>query len=148
MTVREIAEALLDDADRIVATDLYPARCRTVIADLASTLRKQTLDLTESREYGEALVRELADRADRAVKPLVWEESLSGRWIGTPPVKLGDLAFWIFQAHDGYIRFVTGVGRVVYPTPEAAKSAAQNDYTARIHAALRANATDASEGER
>ena len=145
MTVREIAEALLDDADRIVATDLYPARCRTVIADLASTLRKQTLDLTESREYGEALVRELADRA---VKPLVWEESLSGRWIGTPPVKLGDLAFWIFQAHDGYIRFVTGVGRVVYRTLEAAKSAAQNDYTARIRAALRANATDASEGER
>lgn len=33
--------ALLDDADRIAATDLYPARCRKVIADLAAALRAQ-----------------------------------------------------------------------------------------------------------
>jgi len=54
---------LLFDADRIVATDLYPARCRTVIASLAAALRQQSLDLAESREYGVALVQEIADRA-------------------------------------------------------------------------------------
>lgn len=54
---------LLFDADRIVATDLYPARCRTVIASLASALREQSLDLAESREYGVALVQEIADMA-------------------------------------------------------------------------------------
>ena len=32
-------DSLLDTADRIVATDLYPARCRTVIAALAASLR-------------------------------------------------------------------------------------------------------------
>ena len=56
-------QALLDDADRVVATDLYPQRCRTVISNLASALRAQSLDLAESRKYGEALVQELADRS-------------------------------------------------------------------------------------
>ena len=54
---------LLDTADRIVAADLYPERCRTAIANLSAALRAQSLDLAESREYGAALVRELADRA-------------------------------------------------------------------------------------
>ncbi len=37
----ERLERLLDDADRIVATDLYPARCRTVISNLAAELREK-----------------------------------------------------------------------------------------------------------
>lgn len=78
-----------------------------------------------------------AERAEaRKVKPLVWEESLKGRWIGAPAVKLGDLAFWVFQVHDGYMRHVIGQGRVVYRTIEAAKAAAQADYEARILSAL------------
>lgn len=54
---------LLDTAARVSDTDLYPARCRTVIADLADALRATSADLTESREYALALGRELADRA-------------------------------------------------------------------------------------
>lgn len=37
----EYLESLLDDADRIVATDLYPVRCRTAIANLAAALREK-----------------------------------------------------------------------------------------------------------
>jgi len=56
-------QGLLDDADRIVAVDLYPARCRMVIAGLAAALRGQFLDLAESREYGVAIMQELVDRS-------------------------------------------------------------------------------------
>lgn len=51
---------LLDTARRIADTDLYPHRCRSVIADLADALQTAS---TESREYALALERELADRA-------------------------------------------------------------------------------------
>jgi hypothetical protein len=73
---------------------------------------------------------------DTTVRPMEWEESVKGRWIGTPPVKLGDLAFWIFQSEKGYIRHIPCQGAVVYPTLEAAKAAAQADYAASILAAL------------
>lgn len=71
-------ENLLDDADRIVATDLYPARCRTVIANLAAALREQSLDLRESREYGAALVKELVDRAAQTDALLAMANSMDG----------------------------------------------------------------------
>ena len=58
-------EALLDDADRIVATDLYPARCRKVIADLAAALQKSTSELDESHKYALALEAELKARAEQ-----------------------------------------------------------------------------------
>jgi hypothetical protein len=70
------------------------------------------------------------------VKPLEWEESLKGRWIGTPDSKLGDLAFWIFRHHDGTLKRATKEGWQFYPTLEAAKAAAQADYERRILAAL------------
>ena len=54
---------LLDTARRIADTDLYPHRCRSVIADLADALQTASTDLTESRVYALALGRELADRA-------------------------------------------------------------------------------------
>ena len=54
---------LLDTAARIADTDLYPAQCRTVIAELSDALRTVSTDLTESREYALALGQELADRA-------------------------------------------------------------------------------------
>ncbi len=56
---------LLDTARRVAATDLCPARCRSVIADLANALQTASMDLTESREYALALQRELADRAKK-----------------------------------------------------------------------------------
>lgn len=59
----EYLVSLLDDADRIAATDLYPVRCRTLIANLAAALRKMTADLQEAREYGLAMGEELAARA-------------------------------------------------------------------------------------
>lgn len=63
-----------------------------------------------------------------AVKPLVWEESLKGSWIGSPPVKLGHLAFWIFP--DGYDKFKrpTKRGWVSYNSLDRAKAAAQFDF--------------------
>jgi hypothetical protein len=70
------------------------------------------------------------------VGPLEWEESLKGRWIGTPDSKLGDLAFWIFRHHDGTLKRAAKEGWQFYPTLEAAKAAAQADYEARIIAAL------------
>ncbi len=56
---------LLDTARRIADTDLYPVRCRSVIADLANALQMASTELTESREYALALERELADRAEK-----------------------------------------------------------------------------------
>jgi hypothetical protein len=74
---------------------------------------------------------------EKLVKPLVWEESLRGRWIGTPPfVKLGNLAFWIFQNHDGTFKRVSNKVWLYYSSIDAAKAAAQADYAARIAAAL------------
>ena len=70
------------------------------------------------------------------VRALEWEESVKGRWIGTAPVKLGNLAFWIFQSENGYLRHIAGQGAVTSPTLEAAKAAAQADYEARILAAI------------
>ena len=58
-------DTLLDTADRIVDTDLYPSRLRNVIAELATALRDTSTALTESREYGLALVQELKDRAEK-----------------------------------------------------------------------------------
>lgn len=58
-------ETLLDDADRVAATDLYPARCRKVVADLAAALRETALELKGSREYGLALECELKARAEQ-----------------------------------------------------------------------------------
>jgi hypothetical protein len=51
-------------------------------------------------------------------------------------VKLGNLAFWIFQSENGYLRHIAGQGAVTYPTLEAAKAAAQADYERRIITAL------------
>lgn len=70
------------------------------------------------------------------VRPLVWEESVKGRWIGTPVVKLGDLAFWVFHREDGTFMRATKDGGKQYPTLDAAKAAAQADYEARILSAL------------
>ena len=69
------------------------------------------------------------------VKLLQWESSLKGRWIGTPPAKLGDLAFWVFEQGHEYERH-TKSGRILYPSLEAAKAAAQSDYEARILSAI------------
>jgi len=61
------------------------------------------------------------------VKPLVWEESLKGRYIGQPVSALGRLAFWVFATPTSYIRH-TNTGTLTYDTLEAAKAAAQADY--------------------
>lgn len=58
--------ALLDSADRIVATDLYPAHLRKVVADLATTLLQVSSLLAESRSYASALEGEISARAIKA----------------------------------------------------------------------------------
>lgn len=69
------------------------------------------------------------------VKPLVWDCDVNGRWVGVPPVKLGNLAFWVFLRGSEFCRVSKG-GWLCYSTLEAAKAAAQEDYEARILAAL------------
>jgi len=79
----EYLESLLMEAHRILATDLYPVRCRTVIAKLATALRAMAADLQEARDYGVAMEEELKARAEK------------------PPVEVrftwaeGDQEFWL-----------------------------------------------------
>lgn len=94
-------QALLDDADRVVATDLYPQRCRTVISNLASALRAQSLDLAESRKYGEALVQELADRSAKLEAILALAHSMDADFESAANCRLrvtgpnGDGEYWL-----------------------------------------------------
>jgi hypothetical protein len=90
----------------------------------------------------------------REVKPLVWEDfggfgaKASGFYQANYLIQKwsGEGRYEVAMSYPGY---QTGYdGPRWHPTLEAAKAAAQADYTARIHAVLRANATDASEGER
>ena len=51
-------DSLLEDADRIVKTDLYPNRCRTVVANLSAAVRdlmatKPPLRITGPNSDGE-----------------------------------------------------------------------------------------------
>lgn len=89
-----------------------------LIRDLSTTLRASTAQPVGVR-----------------VRKLAWEESVKGRWIGTPPVKLSELAFWVFLRGSEFGR-ATKNGWEYYPTLDAAQAAAQADYEHRILAAL------------
>lgn len=115
-----------------------------IYADIAERV---IADLAESRAYALALEQELRDRAEKAeterdaamevavkVKPLVWFEVEKSRYGGK-------------YTADGYtIRYIEGLWLLDFagqskaiwrfPTIEAAKSAAQADYEARILAAI------------
>lgn len=101
----EYLESLLDDADRIAATDLYPVRCRTIIANLAAALRSKTAELLESRAYGVALVEELAARAEKQDAFVAMGNSMDADFEASvrekPPVEVrftwaeGDQEFWL-----------------------------------------------------
>ena len=67
---------LLDTADRIAVVDLYPARLRTVISDLSAALRETSALLTESRDYGSALVEELRARTEKLDQLLLLANSM------------------------------------------------------------------------
>lgn len=58
-------EDLLSDADRVASVDLYPSRCRDIIAKLSAALKSSIADLDESRNYGLAVDQELRDRSDQ-----------------------------------------------------------------------------------
>jgi len=82
-----------------------------------------------------ARVRQEAHNAAREVKPLVWEGD--ARWPGSMFAGPSWLEYVIAEqdADDWQVSFPGGTfGN--YPTLEAAKAAAQADYTARIHSAL------------
>lgn len=73
------------------------------------------------------------------VRPLIWEEDLRDRWIGTPVVHLGDLAYWIFRHHDGTFKRAAKDGPFrwqYHPTLEAAQAAAWEHYLSTLAAAL------------
>ncbi len=100
--MREAMEKLLDDADRIVATDLHPARCRMVIADLAAALRELSLALAESREYGAAMVEELKARTERTEKFVAMAASMDEDFKTAT-----DDAMALFHASDKALRAKT-----------------------------------------
>jgi hypothetical protein len=80
-------------------------------------------------------IDELAAKGLR-VKPLVWDDSIKGRWIGQPSDALGGLAFWVFQQQNEYFRPVAGAGRVFYPTLASAQAAAEADHATRAAAQI------------
>lgn len=53
MTIK--TEDLLDDAARVVAADLYPERCRTVIANLAAELITARAKIEAAEKLAEAM---------------------------------------------------------------------------------------------
>lgn len=148
---------LLDTADRIAVVDLYPARLRTVISDLSAALRKTSALLTESRDYGSALVEELRARTEKLdqllllansmdadfesytkvhpavqpkVKPLVWHEGDEpDEW------KSGPYDVWREFGRYQLYHWSVVVGEP-HKTASAAKAAAQADHEARILSAL------------
>ena len=148
---------LLDDADRIAVVDLYPARLRTVISDLSAALRETSALLTESRDYGSALVEELRARTEKLdqllllansmdadfesytkvhpavqpkVKPLVWHEGDEpDEW------KSGPYDVWREFGRYQLYHWSVVVGEP-HKTASAAKAAAQADHEARILPAL------------
>ena len=148
---------LLDTADRIAVVDLYPARLRTVISDLSAALRETSALLTESRDYGSALVEELRARTEKLdqllllansmdadfesytkvhpavqpkVKPLVWHEGDEpDEW------KSGPYDVWREFGRYQLYHWSVVVGEP-HKTASAAKAAAQADHEARILPAL------------
>ena len=148
---------LLDTADRIAVVDLYPARLRTVISDLSAALRETSALLTESRDYGSALVEELRARTEKLdqllllansmdadfesytkvhpavqpkVKPLVWHEGDEpDEW------KSGPYDVWREFGRYQLYHWSVVVGEP-HKTASAAKAAAQADHEARILSAL------------
>ena len=108
-------QALLDDADRIVAADLYPARCRRVVANLAATLREQSSDLAESRQYALALEEELRARAERMDQLLLLANSMDAdfeTYTKAHPVAAPDLTDPVV-VHANMLR-----GTIAKPTVE------------------------------
>ncbi len=84
---------LLSDADRIVATDLYPARCRTIVADLATALKALSLELDEAREenrwaYIQAALDDREAAAETALAAMTERE--------------GEATFYIDSEFDGH----------------------------------------------
>lgn len=77
-----------DMISRKAAIDL-----RQHIANMIGALPNSSIDAA-LREYANTL-RALPS-VGVTVKPLEWEDSLKGRWIGTPDSRLGNLAFWVF----------------------------------------------------
>ena len=101
---------LLDTADRIAVVDLYPARLRTVISDLSAALRETSALLTESRDYGSALVEELRARTEKLDQLLLLANSMDAdfeSYTKVHPAALrvtgpnGDGEYWLHIKADG-----------------------------------------------
>lgn len=123
--------------------------CNAAISRLATADATAALDAMISRA--------------REVKPLVFEPvpsedalchdhwsapALGGAYHMAPDEDSPGtwLLQWTIRADDFCMKYGGAITR--HSSPEDVHSAAQADYTARIHATLRANAMDASEGER
>lgn len=94
------------------------------------------------REAAQWALERLAEPPAVTVKPLVWDD-FHGRgakaqaWNDANYMiqKWNDGRWEISASYPGYSTFIEGADRF-YPTLEAAKSAAQADYAARILAAI------------
>lgn len=129
MEQSDIVEKAQDSLKKLASTGI--GMSLTAWDEVSNNLLECTTEITRLRAA-------LAEKMVVKVKPLEWEESLRDRWIGTPVVKLGELAFWIFRHHDGTFKRATKDGWQYFPTLEAAKAAAQADYDSRVLACLTA----------
>ena len=72
MTIK--TEDLLDDAARVVAADLYPERCRTVIANLAAELITARAKIEAAERLAEAVAPIGAFAVSRSVDAKEWRD--------------------------------------------------------------------------
>lgn len=80
-----------------------------------------------------ALAAALSVETRVRVKPLEWREDSCGNWHGNSPIGDEFIQRWHSPGNE---RIEFEFDGVCHPTPEAAKAAAQADYSARILSAL------------
>jgi hypothetical protein len=87
-------------------------------------------ELRISAETGTDLAKAITARLHECVKPLEWVEDGWWRYFARPsPQYLPNVAFWVMHNNDKWRFASTGE---YFPTPEAAKAAAQAHYAAQI----------------
>lgn len=76
-------EDLLDDAARVVATDLYPERCRTVIANLAAELIAARAKIEAAEKMAEAVKHEremVCQDMGMQMDMSAWTDEMLAKW--------------------------------------------------------------------
>lgn len=149
---RDAAHAVHDRKGILKAQATWSAgfnACRDAIRALTPADHTAALDAMISRARGvKPLVFEPVPSEDALCHDHWSAPALGGAYHMAPDEDSPGtwLLQWTIRADDFCMKYGGAITR--HSSPEDVHSAAQADYTASIHVALRANATDASEGER